>query len=229
MNFIRLQFGGLSPFFYLALGFSIYAMTITMMYFHVSTLGIIANACGIIYIYFVGQGRAIGEIFSLITCFAFLSLGLEKSYHEYIARYFIYMPIAIFGIYTWIKIQKSRNGEVEIKTLSKKGVLISLSSIFIFTLIYAIFLININYPMPLISAFSVVIQFVAYYLQVQRYKENYLFFTLANSITLALFISLYMNGQSDLSPLFMIMFTLIIGIFFYFRWSDMAKKQAKKN
>ena len=83
--------------------------------------------------------------------------------------------------------------------------------------------------MPLISAFSVVIQFVAYYLQVQRYKENYLFFTLANSITLALFISLYMNGQSDLSPLFMIMFTLIIGIFFYFRWSDMAKKQAKKN
>ena len=226
MDFIKLQFGNLSLFFYLALGFSIYAMTITMLYFHVSTLAIIANACGIIYIYFVGVGRAVGEIFSLITCFTFLSLGLEKSYHEYIARYFIYMPIAIFGIYTWIKIQKERKGNVLIKKLSKKGASIACGAICIFTFIYAIFLSSINYPAPLISAFSVVIQFVAYYLQVQRYCENYLFFTVANTLTLAIWFSFYMNGEADLSPLFMMLFTLIIGVLFYFRWRNEVRIQA---
>ena len=218
LNFFKLQFANLSPFFWFALIFSIYGMSITTLYFGGSTLSIIAYALGLCFIFFVGQGRAIGEIFSLLTCFAFLALGVEKSYLEYIMRYLIYIPITLFGIYAWGRIQLRRQGEVTIRHLGKRGVGIAVGVILAGGLVYGAILRYLDYSLAFITAFSVVMQFVAYFLQMQRYVENYLFFTIANLTTLGIWLTLFLLGQAGLEPLFMMLTILTMGVFFYFRW-----------
>ena len=212
MNFIRLQFGGLSPFFYLGLGFAAYSAALSTIYFGGDIFATLTRVLGIIYIFFVGAKRAIGFVFGLIWCFTYMQYGND-------ILVITYIPINLFGIYTWIKIQKSRNGEVEIRNLSGNSFTLWLLASLVSSAIYGFFIHSLDSFMGFLAAFTIMGQIFAFYLQAQRYRQNYLLFTIVNSTYFGMWIYSSLSGHINFMPLFMIIATLILGIFFYFYWA----------
>ena len=212
MDFIKLQFGNLSLFFYLALGFAAYSAAISTIYFGGDVFATLTRVLGIIYIFFVGARRAIGFVFGLIWCFTYMQYGNN-------ILVITYIPINLFGIYTWFKMQKKENSQVVVRELEGRAFAIWIVSSLIASAIYALSTGTLDSIMGFLAAFTIIGQIFAFYLQSQRYRQNYILFTIVNLTYFGMWLYSSLNGHINFMPLFMIIATLILGIFFYFYWA----------
>ena len=218
MSFFKSQFGDLPPFFWLGVVFCSYFATISTLYFEGDIFAITASVCGILYALFAGRGKMVCFFFGLVYCFSYIKVSFDARLYGDVILTLIYIPINFFGLYSWLRHQNTAKTSIKIRKLSLQAFILWLGILSLASLVYGFILRHMGAVFAFPNAFSVAAGLIAFYLQTQRYVENYLFFTIANLTTLGIWLTLFLRGQAGLEPLFMMLTILTMGVFFYFRW-----------
>ena len=218
MRFLKLQFKDLSPSFWLIL----LILTGIIIYFgfqeYSSILALICALSGIYYALLIGQKKIIGYAFGILYCVCYLIIAfLNKLYGDLMLTLF-YLPLNFFGIYSWLKHQNATKTQIKITSLSKKLFFIYLLTFFLITYLYALFLKNLGANFYILNSCSTIAQLFAFYLQIKRYVENYLFVTFANLIWILIWLNLTEQNQGNILQLINVLIFFFIGIYYFFNW-----------
>lgn len=172
---------------------------------------------GIAYAFFAGAKKFICFFFGMVYSICYIYIAYEQKLYGDVMLNFIYLPMNIIGIIEWKKNQNQKN-IINTRSLSIKNQIIYSFIIIILTIIYGIFLQNLNANFAYLNSFAVVAQIIAFYLQTKRYVQNYLLVTLANITSVLIWFLIFENNISSIAQLLNMIVFLIIGIYYYFIW-----------
>lgn len=228
LQLLKTQFVGLSSYFYLMLFFSS-AVTFALSYWEGSRgLGLLVAVLGILYAFFAGAGKLICFVFGILYSLLYLYIALEfKLYGDAMLNLF-YLPINVLGIVMWKKNQNIKKKKVIVRSLSLKQFSLCLLAVLLLSIAYGMFLGSIGGSLVYLNAPSVVLQLLAFYLQVKRYVQNYAFVTLANLISILMWWVLYSQDSKAVPQLLNVCVFLGIGIYYWREWAKEAREQATK-
>lgn len=227
LQLFKTQFVGLSFYFYLMLFFSS-AVTLALSYWEGSQgLGLFVALLGILYAFFAGAGKLICFVFGILYSLLYLYIAFEvKLYGEVMLNLF-YLPINVLGIVMWRKNQNTQKNKVIVRSLSLRGFVLCLSGVLLLSFFYGIFLDSLGGNLAYVNALSVVLQLLAFYLQVNRYVQNYAFVTLANIISIFMWWMVYSQDPKAVPQLLNTCVFLGIGIYYWKEWAKEARIREK--
>lgn len=223
MSFFKSQFGDLPPFFWLGVVFCSYFATISTLYFEGDIFAITASVCGILYALFAGRGKMVCFFFGLVYCFSYIKVSFDARLYGDVILTLIYIPINFFGLYSWLRHQNTAKTSIKIRKLSLRAFILWLGILTLASLVYGFILRHMGAVFAFPNAFSVAAGLIAFYLQTQRYVENYFIITLANIVTLGIWFALFLENQGSFAILFMNLVFLVLGVVYYLRWRREAK------
>ncbi|WP_104697728.1 MULTISPECIES: nicotinamide riboside transporter PnuC [unclassified Helicobacter] len=221
---IKLQLRDLSLGFWIALLLSSLIIALLMIFYKENTIILLASLCGIFYIFFAGQGKFLCFIFGLLYCILYAYVSYKAQLYGEMLLTFLYIPLNLLGIFNWIKNQNLSKTKIKIQTLNNLQISLYLLLLIFVSIFYGIFLEKIDAKFPFLNAFSTIAQIIAFYLQIHRYKENYLIVTFANIILCYIWLELFLQNPIYLAQTLNMFLFLILGIFYYFKWNQEAKE-----
>ncbi|MDE6886325.1 MAG: nicotinamide riboside transporter PnuC [Helicobacteraceae bacterium] len=184
-------------------------------------LNLFAGLCGILYIFFAGRGKNICFIFGILYSCIYAFIAYKENLYGEVMLNLFYLPFNFAGLFLWKKNQC--NNKIIILHLPRKQMLFYGFILIISSIIYGIFLQNINADFAYLNAFSVVAQIMAFYLQVKRYVENYLLVTFANIASIIFWGAKVQESAANLAQLITYIIFLILGIRYLMLWNKEAK------
>lgn len=223
MCFLKLQFANLHFYFWLSLIICIFGSIAATFYFEIQILHLAIGISGTLYAFFAGQGKIICFFFGLIYCLGYIYICYETKLYGDLMLTILYIPLNILGIFTWRKNQNLSKTKILIRKLTKHNFIMYILAGLFVSLIYGFFLQKIHSEFPFLNAFSTMAQILAFYLQIQRYQENYLIVTFANGILCYIWLNLFLQQTTYLPQLFNATIFLLLGIFYYFKWKKEAQ------
>lgn len=227
LQILKTQFVGLSPCFYWILFFSS-ALTLILSYWGGSQgLGLFVAMLGILYAFFAGAGKLICFVFGILYSFLYLYLAFEVKLYGDVMLNLFYLPINVLGIVMWRKNQNTQKNKVIVRSLSPRKFSLCLFGVFLLSFYYGMFLDSIEGNLAYLNALSVVLQLVAFYLQVKRYVQNYALVTLANLISIFVWWMIYLQDPKAMPQLLNTCVFLGIGIYYWREWAKEALGETK--
>lgn len=223
MYFLSLQFKNLHLSFWLSLITCIFGSIVITFYFEIQNLHLIVGISGILYAFFAGQGKILCFFFGLIYCFGYIYVCYEAKLYGDMMLTILYIPLNILGFFTWKKNQNLAKTKIIIQKLTNRSFTAYILVGFFIGLIYGFFLQKIHSEFPFLNAFSTIAQILAFYLQIQRYQENYIIVTFANGILCYIWLNLFLQQTTYLPQLFNTIIFLFLGILYYFKWKKEAQ------
>lgn len=227
LQLFKTQFVGLSSCFYLMLFFSS-AVTLVLSYWEGSQgLGLFVALLGILYAFFAGAGKLICFVFGIFYSLLYLYIAFEVKLYGDVMLNLFYLPINVLGIVMWRKNQNNKKNKVIVRSLSLRGFALCFLGALLLSFFYGMFLNFIGGNLTYANALSVVLQLLAFYLQVNRYVQNYAFVTLANIISICMWWMIYSQDPKAVSQLLNTCVFLGIGIYYWKEWAKEARVREK--
>ncbi|ANV98172.1 hypothetical protein BBW65_04870 [Helicobacter enhydrae] len=180
---------------------------------------------GIWYAFFAGEGKVVCFLFGILYCVLYAYLAFEARLYGDVMLNLFYLPINIVGVFAWCKPQNTLNHKIIIRNLSSVALGFWILLIGVLSVVYAIFLDSINASFAYFNALSVVLQLVAFYLQVRRYVQSYMLVTFANLIAIIIWAQITQIHQENIAQLLNMIVFLLIGIYYWRRWYQESKNQ----
>lgn len=220
-SFFIQQFSKLSLRFWLCLGGVCLLLGCGWIWIGKGLLGLFTGLSGVCLVFFTGKGRVIGLVFGL--CYDVLStfLIVLKDYRLWgdVSLNLFYAFVAIYGIFTWK--HPAQSFHVKILTWTQRLVAIGVWGIG--TLLALLFLDSIKssfvYAESLITAGC----FLAFCLQVKRYVEAYILFTLCNCISVGIWFCIFSTTPESIVQLLSSCIFLCVGSYYGWEWMKKAK------
>lgn len=223
LQLFRTQFVGLSFYFYFMLFFSS-AVTLVLSYWDGSQgLGLFVAMLGILYAFFAGAGKLICFVFGILYSILYLYLAFEVRLYGDVMLNLFYLPINVLGIVMWKKNQNAKKNRVIVRSLSLRQLRLCLFGVLLSSGFYGMILDDVGGSLAYLNASSVVLQLLAFYLQVNRYVQNYAFVTLANVISICMWWMIYSQDPKAVPQLLNTCVFLGIGIYYWREWAKEAK------
>ena len=133
----------------------------------------------------------------------------------------------IVGIFAWRKHFKKDKQEIKKTFLSNKERWVLFVLLIIFSLItYFVF----NYfkdGSPLFDAITTVLSVAGMYLTVKRCIEQWLLWTIVNTLSAAMWLQLFLAGSETFATVLMWVIYLFLGLYFYWGWKKELNLQYK--
>lgn len=183
-----------------------------------SFLEIFVAILGIWYALFAGKGKALCFIFGILYSLLYAYIAFGASLYGDMMLQFIFLPINLFGFFSWMKFQDPIENKILIRSLSRYQWIVCSLCIGILALCYGFILARLESSFAYWNALSVVLQIVAFCLQVKRYVQNYFFVTLANLISVGMWMILSVKDLNNLPQLLNMFVFLGIGIYCWGEW-----------
>lgn len=215
LRFLRSQLEGLSSRFYWALNCCC-GVVLALSYWEGSRgLGLFVAILGILYAFFAGVGKLICFVFGVLysSLYAYIAFGVGL-YGDVMLHLF-YLPINLMGIFMW------REHQIQAKVIvrSLERVSLALLMCFLLAIPYALLLDSMGGVWAYLNALSVVLQIVAFVLQVKRYVQNYALVTLANCITIVMWWAIYREDPKSIPQFLNMCVFLGIGMYYWRIWA----------
>ena len=192
---------------------------INALYKHDSLIAIVSAVCGITYTFLAGKGLPKCYLFGLTgSCFdSFLSYqnalwGNLLLYAGY------YVPMQIFGYFSWNKNLKESKPEIKKIKLPLKELIILVSILLLLSLLVYFILYSLNDTHPVLDSITTVFSIGGMYLTVRRAIEQWVFWMGVTALSLFMWINVVINGAKAYSTVIMWAVYLILAVYFYYNW-----------
>ncbi|WNS73696.1 nicotinamide riboside transporter PnuC [Bacillus sp. DTU_2020_1000418_1_SI_GHA_SEK_038] len=193
-------------------------------------LGLITSISGMLCVVLVAKGKVSNFYFGIIQTgtYAYISYGYGL-YGEVMLNALFYFPLQFVGIYLWKQHTtaiKIKGEDIQIKALTKKGWIATLTSFLIIFVLYALLLQKIGGNVVWIDSATTTLSVIAQILMLKRYTQQWLLWIAVNVLSIVLWVkALILQGGNDVSMLVMWSAFLINSIYGYYNWTKVYKKQ----
>lgn len=177
-------------------------------------LSFICGLSGAINVVLCSQRKLSFYFFAYIQMFTYIIIIYQNKLWGEFSENIFYVITTTIALFLWIKNYNKKEKQVESKKFNKNDWFI-ISIIFIVsTILLYIILLKTNDPKPFLDSISTVPAFIAQFLLMFRYREQWIMWLIVDITTLILWISI--------GNIFMIMqyiFWIMNCIYGYYKWS----------
>lgn len=186
----------------------------------------ISGICGIICIFFCAKASVSNYVFGLVNTIVYvLFLIHDRIYGTLALELLVYLPLNIFG---WIVWARNRDKVDTEKTLSRKLTwwqdVLSVIAVGVTGVVCYFGLSKLGGAVPWLDAYIVAIGVVASMLQLFRFREQYIWWTVSNIVAVTMYIinfdAVYLTKKS---------FYFIMGIIGLYNWWKLQKERNAEN
>ena len=186
----------------------------------------ISGICGIICIFFCAKASVSNYVFGLVNTIVYvLFLIHDRIYGTLALELLVYLPLNIFG---WIVWARNRDKQDTEKTLSRKLTwwqdILSVIAVGFTGVICYFGLSKLGGAVPWLDAYIVAIGVVASMLQLFRFREQYIWWTVSNIVAVTMYIinfdPVYLTKKS---------IYFIMGIIGLYNWWKLQKERNAEN
>lgn len=186
---------------------------------HDNVIALISALCGITYTFLAGKGLPKCYLFGVTGSGFYSFLAFQNALWGNLLLYLCYyLPMQILGYFRWNKnLQESKKEIIKIRLPQKEFLIFILVLLFISTGVYYI-LLYFKDANPLLDSITTVFSIGGMYLTVRRAIEQWIFWMVVNSLSLAMWVNVALNGVRVYSTIVMWAVYLILAIYFYREW-----------
>lgn len=186
----------------------------------------ISGICGIICIFFCAKASVSNYVFGLVNTIVYvLFLIHDRIYGTLALELLVYLPLNIFG---WIVWARNRDKVDTEKTLSRKLTwwqdVLSVIAVGVTGVVCYFGLSKLGGAVPWLDAYIVAIGVVASMLQLFRFREQYIWWTVSNIVAVTMYIinfdAVYLTKKS---------IYFIMGIIGLYNWWKLQKERNAEN
>lgn len=181
----------------------------------------ISALCGITYTFLAGKGLPKCYLFGVTGSGFYSFLSFQNALWGNLLLYLgYYVPMQILGYFRWNKnLQKSKKEIVKIELPNKEFFFLVLILLCISTGVYYV-LLNLNDTNPLLDSITTVFSIGGMYLTVRRAIEQWIFWMVVNTLSLAMWVNVALSGARVYSTIVMWTVYLFLAIYFYKEWKN---------
>ena len=194
--------------------FGVLLQVICFLFTKDNLLSFICGLSGAINVVLCSQRKLSFYLFAYIQMFTYIIIIFQQHLWGELVENIFYVITTTIALFIWIKNYNKEEKEVEAEKLSKIGWIIYCSITIIGTILLYIILLYTNDPKPFLDSISTVPAFIAQFLLMFRYREQWIMWLVVDITTLILWISI--------GNIFMVMqyiFWIINCIYGYIKWS----------
>lgn len=156
-----------------------------------TVINFVSAVCGVVCIFFCAKANIGNYIFGIINTVVYaIYLLYWKIYGTFALEVFYYLPTNIIGWYLWTKHRDQEDANI---TLSKRltPVQNGITALFVAatTVVYHAILVAIGGTVAWLDAATVAIGLVATFLQMKRYREQYVWWLITDVVAVAMYIA----------------------------------------
>jgi len=189
-----------------------------------SIIAVCSAFCGILYTMIAGKGKISCYFFGLIGSFCYIWLSISNHLWGNALLYLTYyIPMQIFGIFSWKKNLKRESAEI-IKTQLNFNKRLKFFMLCIVGAFITILILNIlNDKSPVIDGITTFLSVIGMYFTVKRLLEQWIIWIIVNGLSFLMWLNIILNGTKAMSTLVMWGVYFILAIYFYFTWEKEIK------
>ena len=188
------------------------------VYLEDNMLGIASAVTGTLYTMFAGKGKISCYCFGIFNTIAYGYIARTQTlYGDMILNWFIYLPMMFAGIVMW-RHHRDGAGDVIKTGLTGTERLIWLLAIGAGTLVLGKILQLKGDTQPLLDAATTVLSVSAMILTLKRCIEQWLLWTLVNTLSVVMWLRVYLSSGNSIATLLWWSIMLVTGIIFFIRW-----------
>lgn len=226
MEFIRKELGGWNTGEKIFVPLFLIGILLLSIYMQDSKVATASAFLGLLYTILAGKGKISCFFFGLqgTLCYSFLSW--ENALYGNLLLYMgYYFPMQIIGIFQWKKNLKKENNEIKKTFLSPKEI-IWLTGISIFSIVaLSLILKQLNGNAPILDASATILSLAGMYLTVKRCIEQWIIWTIVNSIMVIIWLNIFLQGGNTFATLLMWSAYLFLGLYFLYKWAKELKQE----
>lgn len=191
-------------------------------------LNLVASIFGVVSLIYIAKGHLFGEILTLVFSILYAYISFKnRLYSELITYGFMYLPLTIITIVSWVKHPYKDQNTVEISKVSiRKFILIILSGI-VFTFIFYFILRALNTASLYVSTFSIFTSFVASGLVIFRSPFYALAFMVNDLVLIVLWTIATISNPVNIVILLTFIIFFFNDIYGFIAWTKRFKLQQK--
>ena len=181
---------------------------------------------GILATILAGKGKISCYILGIVgvLCYSYLSFK-NALWGTFALQTFYYLPMEFIGIFAWKNHLKEDTKEVKKTKLSlNERWIITFGSVLI-SVILGIILMYFNDKFPFPDAFVTVLPIIAFYLTVKRCIEQWVVWTIVNTINIIMWLVIFQTGGNTFATLLTWIIYFFFGLYFLYQWYKELKNQ----
>lgn len=186
-------------------------------------IGILSAATGVMYTLLAGKGKSSCYLFGAVNSFLYGLISLEsRVFGDMILNWGYYLPMQFVGLFFWMRNSDPEKGEVRKRVLSNSKRGLFLFCILIAWCAGAFVLGFFNARAPWIDSATTVLSVGAMILSVMRCFEQWICWTLVNSLSIVLWCQVFKESGNSIATLLMWVIFLVCGLYFAYCWHKEA-------
>ncbi len=199
---------------------SIGIVTAATLYQNSSDLtGLICAVTGICYTLLAGKGKIACYFFGIVNSFLYGWISMDcKIYGDMLLNWLYYLPMQFAGIFFWLKHINRHTGEIFRRKLSPAQLGLTILLTGIVWLVFAVILHYLGGAAPFRDSATTVISITGMVLSVMRCFEQWIAWTLVNSISIWIWWEIFQKSGNSIAALLMWCVFLICGLIFAYQW-----------
>ena len=219
LNSIKKELKYLNYFEIIFTVFALVSVIILSVIMKDSKIALISAVCGLLYTVMAGKGKTYCYFFGIMGTLCYCYLAYKNTlYGNLLLNGCYYLPMEIIGFFAWKKhLKKDENTIIKI-SLDKKSSIILYSLVFVAGLIFSFILQNLGDKFFVLDSFITIISIAAMFLTVKRCVEQWILWSVVNTLSIIVWFSIYTSGSKTFATLLMWCCYLVIGIYYYINW-----------
>jgi len=204
----------LKTFDWLFMLFGILIQVVCFIFTKDAVLSFICGLSGAINVVLCSQKKLSFYLFAYIQMFTYIVIIFQQHLWGELVENIFYVITTTIALFIWIKNYNKEEKEVIARQLSKQDWLLCCSIFIVSTILLYIILLKTNDPNPFLDSISTVPAFIAQFMLMFRYREQWIMWLIVDVATLILWISI--------GNIFMIaqyIFWIMNCIYGYIKWS----------
>ena len=191
---------------------------------------IISATCGITYTFLAGKGLPLCYLFGVTGSSFYGYLSFENALWGNLLLYMCYyVPMQILGYFRWNKHLKEGKKDIIKIVLPKKELIKLLIILFLLTIAAYGLLVYFKDTHPILDSITTIFSIGGMYLTVRRAIEQWIFWMVVNSFSLAMWLDIALTGAKVYSTVIMWVIYLFLAVYFYILWKkEISNYQQKK-
>ncbi|MDU5230253.1 nicotinamide riboside transporter PnuC [Anaerococcus octavius] len=174
------------------------------------------------------KGKIAGLYFAIINSVLYAINCLAIQLYGEVMYHLLYsIPVSTIAIFTWKK-NMTEGGEVKFRTMTPKIILMTTLATIVGVFGYMQVLKWMGGNLPFMDSLTTIVSVIASLLYLLRYSEQWAMWAIVNVLSIAMWIMVFMQGDSS-AILIIIMMTinLINSIYGFLNWRKIAIKNEK--
>ena len=189
-------------------------------------LTLIASVIGVTALIFVAKGMVLGQVLTVVFAVFYGIISFFFTYYgEMITYLCMTAPIAVLAVISWLKNPYGETGEVRVRKITSRDVLLMLSLAAAVTVAFYFILSALGNANILFSTLSVTTSFLASYLTFLRSPYYALAYAANDVVLIVLWVLASLESPSYFPMIICFVAFLVNDAYGFFNWQRMKKRQ----